>query len=58
VAVLERALKKVNKSEDFIKFMKNRGYGLYWLDSKPFAEALAEADSANGEIMKAAGIVK
>ena len=58
VAVLERALKKVNKSKDFIKFMKNRGYGLYWLDSKPFAKALAEADSANGEIMKAAGIVK
>lgn len=58
VAVLEKALAKVNKSDDFIKFMKNRGYGLYWLDSNSFAKALAEADEANGKIMKAAGIIK
>jgi len=58
VAVLEKALSKVNKSDDFIKFMKNRGYGLYWLDSKSFAKALTEADDANGKIMKAAGIIK
>ena len=58
VAVLEKALAKVNKSDDFIKFMNNRGYGLYWLDSRPFAKALTEADDANGKIMKAAGIIK
>lgn len=58
VAVLEKALAKVNKSDDFIKFMKNRGYGLYWLDSNAFSKALEEADAANGEIMKAAGIAR
>jgi tripartite-type tricarboxylate transporter receptor subunit TctC len=58
VAVLEKAIAKVVKSEDFIKFMKNRGFGIYWLDSAGFAKAIAQADEDNGKIMKAAGIVK
>jgi len=58
VAVLEQALNKIVKSKDFINFMKNRGYGIRWKDSKKFAEALADADKSNGQIMKAAGIVK
>jgi len=58
VAVLEKAIENVVKSDDFIKFMKNRGYGIYWLPSADFAKALTQADKDNGEIMKAAGIAK
>lgn len=58
VAVLEKAIKKIVDSQEFKKFMKNRGYGIYWMDSESFARTLAEADEANGQIMKTAGIVK
>jgi tripartite-type tricarboxylate transporter receptor subunit TctC len=58
VAVLEKAVEKVVKSDEFIKFMKNRGFGIYWLNSAEFAKALAQADEDNGKIMKAAGIAK
>ena len=54
----EKAIETVVKSEDFIKFMKNRGYGIYYLNSADFAKALTQADKDNGEIMKAAGIAK
>lgn len=58
VAVLEKAIQKIVDSQEFKKFMKNRGYGIYWMDSESFARTLAEADEANGQIMKTAGIVK
>jgi len=58
VAVLEKAIEKVVKSDEFIKFMQNRGFGIYWLNSADFAKALVKADADNGKIMKAAGIVK
>ncbi len=58
VAVLEKAIEKVVKGDEFIKFMKNRGFGIYWLNSADFAKVLAKADEDNGKIMKAAGIVK
>jgi len=58
VAVLEKAIAKVVQSKDFKEFMANRGYGIYWLESKDFAKALEQADKDNGEVMKAAGIAK
>jgi len=58
VDVLEKAVAKVVKSDEFIKFMQNRGFGIYWLNSADFAKAIAKADADNGKIMKAAGIVK
>ncbi len=58
VAVLEKALAKVHQSEDFKKFMNNRGYGMKWMDSATFAKFLAQADKDNGAVMKAAGIAK
>jgi tripartite-type tricarboxylate transporter receptor subunit TctC len=58
VSVLEKAIAKVCKSDEYIKFMKNRGYGIRWMDASHFAKFLAEADKANGEVMKAAGIAK
>lgn len=56
IAVIEKALKKVVESTDFIKFMENRGYGVTWKDSAQFAEHIKKADLLNGEIMEAAGI--
>jgi tripartite-type tricarboxylate transporter receptor subunit TctC len=56
--ILEKAIAKVHKSPDFIKFMNNRGYGIQWMDSTAFAAFLEKADKNNGEVMKAAGIVK
>jgi tripartite-type tricarboxylate transporter receptor subunit TctC len=58
VTVLEKAIAKVVKSDDFTKFMKNRGFGIYYLNTADFAKTLAQADKDNGEIMKAAGIAK
>jgi tripartite-type tricarboxylate transporter receptor subunit TctC len=58
VAILERTIEKIVKSKEFIDFMKKRGFGIYYLNSKEFAKALAKADKENGEIMKAAGIAK
>jgi len=58
VAVLEEALKKIVHGQEFKEFMENRGYGICWMDSKNFAKTIAEADRTNGQIMKAAGIVK
>jgi len=58
ISALGKAIARVHKSDDFIKFMKNRGYGIQWMDAAQFAKFLAEADKNNGEVMKAAGIVK
>lgn len=58
VAILEKAIAKVHKSDEFLKFMKNRGYGVKWMDSKAFAGFLEKADKNNGDVMKAAGIAK
>lgn len=58
ISILEVGIAKVHKSKEFIDFMKNRGYGIEWMDSKGFAKFLAEADKINGEVMKAAGIAK
>jgi tripartite-type tricarboxylate transporter receptor subunit TctC len=58
VAVLEKAMDKVVKSKEFVEFMESRGFGIYYLDAKAFAQALAAADKENGEVMKAAGIAK
>jgi tripartite-type tricarboxylate transporter receptor subunit TctC len=58
VTILAEAVAKVHKSKEFLDFMKNRGYGVRWLDAAAFAEFLAKADKEHGEVMRAAGIVK
>jgi tripartite-type tricarboxylate transporter receptor subunit TctC len=58
IDVLEAAVKKVVENQEFIDFMNNRGFGIYWLNSADFAAALEQADKDNGEVMKAAGIAK
>jgi tripartite-type tricarboxylate transporter receptor subunit TctC len=58
VDILEKAIAKVHQSAEFKEFMKNRGYGMVWMDSKAFGSFIAKADKDNGEVMKAAGLVK
>ena len=58
VDVLEKAIAKVHKSDEFIKFMNNRGYGMIWKDSGAFGKFLEKMDADNGVVMKAAGIAK
>ncbi|RJQ63257.1 MAG: tripartite tricarboxylate transporter substrate binding protein [Desulfobacteraceae bacterium] len=55
---LEKAVAKVHKSKEFLEFMNNRGYGIRWMDAKGFGQFMEKADKENGEVMKAAGIVK
>jgi tripartite-type tricarboxylate transporter receptor subunit TctC len=58
VDVLEKAIAKVYKDPEFVKFMNNRGYGMIWKDSATFAKFLEKMDADNGVVMKAAGIIK
>jgi len=58
IDILEKAIAKVHQSAEFKEFMKNRGYGMVWMDSKAFAAFLEKADKDNGEVMKAAGLVQ
>ncbi len=58
VKKLEETVAQVVKSKEFIDFMNSRGYGIFYLPSKDFEEFIINADDSNGEVMKAAGLVK
>jgi len=58
VAVIEKALKKIVATKKFKDFMKNKGYGTLYRSSGEFLKFLAEADKANGILLKETGIVK
>ncbi len=55
---LEAVAKKVVDSKEFKDFMNSRGYGIFYLPAKEAKEFMAKADADNGQIMKAAGIIK
>jgi tripartite-type tricarboxylate transporter receptor subunit TctC len=57
-AVMEPALKKVYDSKEYQEFMNARGFGLVYADAAGAGKALAEADVALGDAMKAAGLAK
>lgn len=52
------ALKKVYDSEEYKKFMAERGFGVVWKDSKDFEAFLAKSDEEFGKLMKDLGIAK
>jgi putative tricarboxylic transport membrane protein len=56
--VLEKALDKIIHSQEYKDFLAKRGYGWNWADSADFGKFMAEADASNGEVMKAAGLVR
>ncbi len=58
VAVLEKSLKKAVDSDQFKKFMKDNGYGIWWKPSAEFDQFMAQEDEVKGKLMKEAGIVK
>ncbi len=57
-AKLEKALENVVKSQEFIDFMKNRGFGIEWKNSKDFATFMKNNDAEFGKVMKAAKLIK
>ena len=58
VAVLEKAIEKAHKSQQFMEFMAKNGYGLRWKPAAEFDQYLASEDKLKGELMKEAGITK
>jgi tripartite-type tricarboxylate transporter receptor subunit TctC len=58
VAVLEKAIEKAHKSQQFREFMAKNGYGLRWKPAAEFDQYLASEDKLKGELMKEAGITK
>jgi tripartite-type tricarboxylate transporter receptor subunit TctC len=57
-ARLTAAMDKVYNSQEFVDFMKGRGFGLVWKPGEEFAQWMADSDASLGAAMKAAGIAK
>jgi len=58
VSILEKALEKVVRNEEYIDFMKKNGFGMLYRSSRDFGKFLAEDDKTMGRLMKEAGIIK
>jgi len=58
VAVLEKSVEKAVISEQFKKFMKDNGYGIWWKPAAEFDKFLVSEDESKGILMKEAGITK
>ncbi|MDB5376998.1 MAG: transporter substrate-binding protein [Rubritepida sp.] len=56
--VMNAALDRVFKSEEYTGFMNNRGFGLTYADAEGFGRHLAAADTSLGDAMKAAGLAR
>jgi tripartite-type tricarboxylate transporter receptor subunit TctC len=57
-AKLIAAMEKVYNSQEFVDFMKGRGFGMIWRPGPEFAKWMADSDASLGAAMKAAGIGK
>ena len=55
---MNEALGRVYRSEEYVGFMNNRGFGLTYADAEGFARHLAASDASLGEAMKAAGLAR
>jgi tripartite-type tricarboxylate transporter receptor subunit TctC len=55
---MNAALDRVFKSEEYVGFMNNRGFGLSYADADGFGRHLAAADTSLGDAMKAAGLAR
>lgn len=55
---LAAALKKAYDSEEYKKFMAERGFGVVWKDAKAFDTFLAKSDAEFGALMKTLGLAK
>jgi tripartite-type tricarboxylate transporter receptor subunit TctC len=52
------ALRKVHQSAEFQDFMKQRGFGVAWMEAGEGTAHIAKADAEFGKIMKQAGLIK
>jgi len=55
---LSAALKKAYDSDEYKKFMADRGFGVVWKDAKDFDTFLAKSDAEFGALMKTLGLAK
>ena len=58
VAVYEKALDKIVKSNEFVDFMHKGPFGILYKGSADFGKFLAELDELMGVLMKEAGVTK
>lgn len=57
-ARLTAAIQKAYESEEYQKFMTERGFGLRWADPAETTKIVAEDNVSLGEVMKKAGLAK
>lgn len=55
---LTAAIQKAYESEEYQKFMQERGFGLRWAGPEDTARIVAEDDASLGAVMKEAGLAK
>jgi tripartite-type tricarboxylate transporter receptor subunit TctC len=55
---LVAAMEKIYKSEEFRKFMTERGFGLVWKGGADFAKFMDESEADSGKVLKAIGLAK
>lgn len=52
------AMEKIHKSEEFRKFMTDRGFGLMWKAGPEFGKFMDESAADSGKVLKAIGLAK
>jgi tripartite-type tricarboxylate transporter receptor subunit TctC len=55
---MNAALGRVFRSQEYVEFMNNRGFGMSYADAEGFGRHLAAADASLGDAMKAAGLAR
>lgn len=55
---LVAAMEKIHKSEEFRKFMTDRGFGLMWRPGAEFGKFMDESEAESGKVLKAIGLSK
>jgi tripartite-type tricarboxylate transporter receptor subunit TctC len=58
VAVYEKAVDKIVKSKEFVDFMRNGPFGIFYKGPADFSRFLVEQDELMGVLMKDAGVTK
>jgi tripartite-type tricarboxylate transporter receptor subunit TctC len=57
-ARLTDSVEKIYNSEEYRKFMADRGFGLQWAKGPDFAAFLAAQETRNAETLKALGLAR
>ena len=52
------AMEKIHKSEEFRKFMTDRGFGLMWRAGAEFGKFMDDSEADSGKVLKAIGLAK